>query len=479
MAHDQLTQLSTSTGDQSRPAINRAILCSHSRTCPLKIKLTKPGSIANPSPFDNDPTIIFRDGKYIFRRLESGSHKHKSLIWRYGEDTERFDTSDEGAKWERRWLCNVCKEPNRVSYQAGSTTVHAAQHLKAAHSIIVSDKKSDSSPGLVKPSIYMPDQLELQEAIVELVAVDHLPFTIIESPRFRRFATVLNPDAESYLPDSGDTVKNWAGNLFKRKRKELADQILQSSARINISFDGWTSGNGYALLGIVATWLDKATSIIKNALIGLKEISGHTGECMADCIEDVFGEYGLEDDLIGSYGGDNASNNDSALRILSEEHQEKRVRCIGHVFNLAVRSLIHESEKSCAPIQEDDHDNDIQKDEHREIPALHKLRKLAKYLNRSTTLKAKWRNEMKTMVPLDNDTRWNSVFRMVKSVVDRKAEVDNFIRAATKALSDKKKSKKMQQIALNSDDWRTLDELKMILEPFEDFTNRLQGTTWA
>jgi hypothetical protein len=146
------------------------------------------------------------------------------------------------------------------------------------------------------------------------------------------------------------------------------------------------------------------------------------------------------------------------LRILSNE-PDKRVRCIGHIFNLVVRSVMNASEHGKI-----------------EIPAICKIRRLAKQVSRSMHLKAKWRKQFKTMISLDNDTRWNSVLKMIESVIDKRLDIDKFTRDAIKEEKDRNMKEKLQSAILDNDDWDILEELQTVLAPFERFTVMLQGT---
>jgi len=68
---------------------------------------------------------------------------------------------------------------------------------------------------------------------------------------------------------------------------------------------------------------------------------------MAELVMEILREYGVEEKL-GYLMGDNATNNASLVRALAEEQVdgtyyydagEHQLRCVGHVFNLAVNAF--------------------------------------------------------------------------------------------------------------------------------------------
>ena len=44
---------------------------------------------------------------------------------------------------------------------------------------------------------------------------------------------------------------------FELKKQEIKDQLAQAKSKIHFSFDLWTSPNHFALLGIIAHYVDK------------------------------------------------------------------------------------------------------------------------------------------------------------------------------------------------------------------------------
>ncbi len=80
-------------------------------------------------------------------------------------------------------------------------------------------------------------------------------------------------------------------------------------------------------------------------LLGLPEIHGQTGKEQARALRLVINDYGVSKDKLRWFVLDNASNNDTALLELQKtiefDPQKKRLRCAGHITNLAVYVFLY------------------------------------------------------------------------------------------------------------------------------------------
>jgi hypothetical protein len=78
----------------------------------------------------------------------------------------------------------------------------------------------------------------------------------------------------------------------------------------------WKSANHLAILGIVAHYISE-DGILQECLLAMKVVNGwHTGENLSQYVLQVIQDYGITSRL-GYLQMDNASNNDSLIRVLS------------------------------------------------------------------------------------------------------------------------------------------------------------------
>lgn len=130
---------------------------------------------------------------------------------------------------------------------------------------------------------------------------------------------------------------------MQKKKTPFATLVTSAYSRINTSFDAWSSNNDLLLLGVVAHFLDEKHEL-KTLLSGLPEINSHSGIEQARVLLQVLQDYGIDGNNLGWFVLDNASNNDTALadlaKSLSFDPSKKRLRCVGHVINLAADAFL-------------------------------------------------------------------------------------------------------------------------------------------
>ena len=121
--------------------------------------------------------------------------------------------------------------------------------------------------------------------------------------------------------------------------------LAQSKSRIHISFDLWTSSNGYAICAVCAHFV---ASNYRNCSVSLamKRMKGnHSGESIAQIIIATLQLYQITAQL-GVFVADNADSNDTAIEaVLTELRPElstpaRRSRCLGHIINLAAKAFL-------------------------------------------------------------------------------------------------------------------------------------------
>ena len=118
--------------------------------------------------------------------------------------------------------------------------------------------------------------------------------------------------------------------------------------------DLWTSLNSLVILSIVAHYIS-ATGNLDNSVLALREVNGeHSSENQAVEILNVINDYSIAS-KVGYFVMDNVTNNDTMIKELSKKLKEKheiiwdprpyRLRCNGHVINLAIQAFLFASDK--------------------------------------------------------------------------------------------------------------------------------------
>jgi hypothetical protein len=99
-------------------------------------------------------------------------------------------------------------------------------------------------------------------------------------------------------------------------RPQIVDALSSAASKIHISFDGWTTKGGTrGFFGIVAHFAT-VSGEIHDLPIALPQLNGaHTGEAIATAVVATLRAYGITSDTLGYFVLNNASNNNTQLRL--------------------------------------------------------------------------------------------------------------------------------------------------------------------
>lgn len=293
------------------------------------------------------------------------------------------------------------------------------------------------------------------------------------------------------LPKSGNTIRSWILNSFDKHKESLKIELQNAPYSIDFSFDLWTSNNGLAIIGIVGHWVSSA-GMIHHGLLSMKKIQGaHSGNNQAALIIDMLTEYDLFH-KIGYFTLDNATSNDSALRIIGEElqsrgvvfhWQEKRLRCFGHIINLIVKAFLYGTNSNTLLIVEPDSSNletspeelDTRLDHWRQHGPYGRLRNIITYIcwtpqRREEFIQLTQQSSPDTTAFLPiaaNQTRWNSDYHAINRALELRTPIELFV---TRNLRNG-----LQEDQLDAEDWNDLKDISSVLEPFYRTTKLLEG----
>jgi hypothetical protein len=287
-------------------------------------------------------------------------------------------------------------------------------HLQAKASGLANDFEK----GIIKGSI---NHEVLIQALITMIVVRNLSFTIVEWPEFHAFTKALNPETKGLLPTSHNTIRRYIQKAFLR-HKDTVRRLLQSAASsIHIALDIWTSPNRWLLLGIVAHF----TSVDlkpQRALLALKKVSGHSGLEQFSVLLPVLEDYGIVRKL-GAIIGDNAKTNDTLCKAIEEYWEEKldmtwkvedwRIRCMGHIINLIVHAFLFAKAITMEELEsydEEDINLDISNDEIRRVKfrllgPLGKAHNINAHMRKSPMRTEFFRKMANKLIPIDNHTR--------------------------------------------------------------------------
>jgi hypothetical protein len=188
-----------------------------------------------------------------------------------------------------------------------------------------------------------------------------LAFFMLENMMFRDFITYLNESLGALLPRAASTLRLWIMEEYKAQKQGLKDELLLAKSKIHLSFDIWTAGNWIAIISIWGYWIDRSGNRQRRLLAFRRIYRSHSGENQAEVLLAVITEYEIAS-KVGYLVADNASSNDSAATIVLQrlypevalkDRQQRRLRCFGHIVNLAAQSLLSASDSEARQAKDD------------------------------------------------------------------------------------------------------------------------------
>lgn len=272
----------------------------------------------------------------------SGRYRLFSWVWNHGA----LSFSNRG---QRLWKCNHCIPHRSTIYHCSSTT-HISHHLRLRHNIRRELAQPTPATATYQTLATMrPSQTVVRKALVSWILHDYQAFRQVESPQFKQFLAAVMPLQPNVFLPSRNTLRHWVLENFDEKKSLILAQLTATKSRIHVSLDTWTSPNHLSFLAIVAHFTDEQYQL-RTTLLALKEIQfSHAGITLARIVMTVLQEFDIVN-KIGYFMSDNASNMGTTVEEISHQlfvlgntiltADERRLRCWGHVVNLAAKDVL-------------------------------------------------------------------------------------------------------------------------------------------
>ncbi|KAJ5471453.1 hypothetical protein N7530_008810 [Penicillium desertorum] len=321
-------------------------------------------------------------------------------------------------------------------------------------------------------------QQDWEEDLLQFLTINLLPFHLIEHPSFKRIINKARSALSPPVIPSADTIRRRLGSLVKDRQQRIL-RTLPSGSKISIALDCWTSPFSQAFMAITSYFID-SDWVYRELLLGFKPLHGtHTGSYLSSVLIETLVEHNIEDRVFG-LTTDNASNNKtlatSLQQALSDDTIITRIPCLAHIIQLSLGQLLarikavplNESaetrwtEKQSKLAQENAKQSQISS-------TLNKVRYLAIYVNVSPQRRETFYNLQAAnvkIVPIqDVKTRWNSTFLMLRRAKRLRTIFSLFCIEYD-----------CEEMLLSEQEWRQIDYLLYITEPFFDYTTQLSKT---
>ncbi|KAL6364352.1 hypothetical protein LRP88_02272 [Fusarium phalaenopsidis] len=324
------------------------------------------------------PRIRFAGKRFFLHSWLPRRHKLRSFIGDHGHSLIEVNGNTLGNAF---WLCGHCDRRGRTQgcLFAQRATSAAISHLRIQHSVTKagSPDSSSSAASAVLASLQAHAKSpaadttafgavdEFKAAFIHWVVESNIPLSAVRHDTFQRLLRTPNHIINAALPTHHSTVKAWIMDDFKASQKLIQRQLRAAKSAIHLSFDAWTSPSQQALLGIVSHFIDSA-GFQRHKLLALKRIIGpHSGANIAPLVIEVINTFDIK--KAGFFTLDNAIVNDTCLDYLFSDHLHLfpsppvftdvttvRLRCWGHIINLAAKAFLEPSEQSRLTVPNDE-----------------------------------------------------------------------------------------------------------------------------
>ncbi|KAF5705269.1 ribonuclease H [Fusarium mundagurra] len=247
-------------------------------------------------------------------------------------------------KGHRAYICLHCQNPpwsNRVPGNAihHAETAHRAliRASEAANDIPSTFASGVSSGAIDSYIVSRPSQTALRncfnkqgyiEAVLGLLTRRRLPFSAVEHSELRDLALACNPAIGDLLINDRKQAMGYINSNYSLYSSQLAERLQTTQSKILISSDLWASPLRHGVLAVCVY---------------------HSGATQAELIAGTLRKFNVTAQSLGYYIGDNATSNDTCLEELSKvleaesgaeyAHKRRRIRCIGHIINLALQAF--------------------------------------------------------------------------------------------------------------------------------------------
>jgi hypothetical protein len=315
----------------------------------------------------------------------------------------------------------------------GSVTEQTEQSLREINRVSADREQERVIQGQYELLRQVINQKKVNEALARLITRRNLPHNMVEWPEFRAFCAVLNPESLDFISQSHSSVPRLIARSYRAHQIRLREVLAEAQSVIHFNVDVWSSPNKKGLLAVTARFVHE--NKIKKALLALPELGvSHRGEVLSEEFLEAMQFYGIVNKL-GYITCDNGSSNDTMVRSISKtaashgihwNESWRRIRCAGHVINLAVQAFLFANSQSAVQqavdrVKEVGVEIDeifIEKEDgiaFSKIPPLNTLHKLAVAIRSSTQRYRQFSDLAGRSLPQDNDTRWNSWYIMLKA----------------------------------------------------------------
>lgn len=248
--------------------------------------------------------------------------------------------------------CTLCQK----TFTYTSNTTNMLKHIDRMHAAASKAAKESQPqppepkmPKLTQASIgdtmfngvpYTKDSMRkktIDKLVVEMIALDIQPLSVVEDSGFRRLLKYM--DSRYELPSRKHITRVLLPERCKTERERVHAE-LQMISDISVTTDIWTSKATEGYLTITAHFLSQQWEL-ESLVLETRVIEGdHSGDVIAGTLNDIVNEWNIAQKVRVAIS-DNATNIGNAFKKLNWRH----VPCTAHCLHLVVTHALENDEE--------------------------------------------------------------------------------------------------------------------------------------
>nr|BAN05298.1 putative transposase [Dianthus caryophyllus] len=331
------------------------------------------------------------------------SRKNSSVAWPH-----YILTTD-----KKKAKCRYCNTIYTAKSQNG--TGHLIRHITKKCTAMPQAGQSTMDDFLTKPNApeqYKYDYDECSAELSKMIIQTEEPFLLAERNAFNRYVKKNQPE---HKPTGRRRVRSNAMQQYCTLKHKLIADFENMSCKFNLTADVWDSGVDYHYLCITAHWVDREWNLQKRIISFSKLEFPHNAINMHNIIMASINEYNIKSKIL-TVTFDNATSMTAVANMLKNSLESVllngdllHVRCACHVLNLCVRDGLEGLKQYHSTFKH-----------------------VVLHLNSNKSRRQEWRNYCKSVgvkyrkFPMENNTRWNSMYIMLSACIEYKQPLTAF-----------------------------------------------------
>lgn len=346
-----------------------------------------------------------------------------------------------------------CTLPNcGITVKFDRNTSNMLSHMKAYHSKEYAELQSKQDGQmkitseefkLSKLSKTKDDEITI--ALARFMAKEMKPFRMLYTESFQNFMKIVEP--RYVIPSRATFMTKIIPKMYEFYKGIVIEQ-LKNIKGFGLTFDLWKSIGAKCFITITIHFLNDDFNAMSFVLKTEQLTEAHTGKNIAKIVKTSLIEFfgnninSVSEKFVVTDGAANMINAGEVLKW-------PRFQCFAHVLHNALTNGMNEAKIS-----------DLVKKIHDLVT---RIKSSAKIMSKFEELQKGLKIPQKKL-KIDNLTRWNSKYLMIKRVILNKIAIIALI---------SEKMKKIADITISEEEWNRLSVLKDILRPFYKMTKKV------